>query len=55
MSLHSALIVHGSAPNQTRARRIGLALRYAPSSLVFLEPGTGVTRVRVSTAPGSTQ
>lgn len=55
MSLHSALIVHGSAPNRTRARRVGLALRYSPSSRALLDPGTGVTRVRVSTAPGSTR
>lgn len=55
MSLHSALVVHSSAPNRTQGRRVGLALRYAPSSLVLLESGAGVTRMRVSTARGSTR
>ncbi|MCW5622140.1 MAG: phytanoyl-CoA dioxygenase family protein, partial [Burkholderiales bacterium] len=32
MSLHSALIVHGSAPNQAAFRRIGFAIRYAPGN-----------------------
>ena len=31
MSLHSALIVHGSEPNRASFPRIGFAIRYAPA------------------------
>lgn len=33
MSLHHVLLVHGSEPNHTDDRRIGLALRYIPTRL----------------------
>ncbi|NIO41113.1 MAG: phytanoyl-CoA dioxygenase, partial [Burkholderiales bacterium] len=31
MSLHHVRIVHGSRPNRTNSRRIGLAIRYVPT------------------------
>lgn len=33
MSLHHVLLVHGSEPNRTNDRRIGLALRYIPTRI----------------------
>jgi chlorinating enzyme len=33
MSLHHIRLVHGSAPNRSRDRRIGLAIRYLPASV----------------------
>jgi len=33
MSLHHAMIIHGSAPNRSRDRRIGFAIRYLPTSV----------------------
>ena len=31
MSLHHVLLVHGSEPNNSAARRIGFAIRYVPT------------------------
>lgn len=33
MSLHHAMIIHGSAPNRSSDRRIGYAIRYLPTSV----------------------
>ena len=33
MSLHDFLIVHGSNPNESGGRRIGIAIRYIPTSI----------------------
>lgn len=33
MSLHHVLLVHGSEPNRSRARRIGFAIRYVPTQV----------------------
>jgi hypothetical protein len=33
MSLHHIRLVHGSAPNHSRDRRIGLAVRYLPTNV----------------------
>jgi phytanoyl-CoA dioxygenase PhyH len=33
MSLHDVLIVHGSDPNRSRARRVGFSIRYIPADL----------------------
>jgi non-haem Fe2+, alpha-ketoglutarate-dependent halogenase len=38
MSLHHVLIVHGSKPNMASEARIGLAVRYIPTSLRQLSP-----------------
>jgi hypothetical protein len=38
-SLHDALILHGSDPNQTGGRRIGFSVRYIPASLRHVGPG----------------
>lgn len=46
MSLHSALIVHGSAPNQAAFRRIGFAIRYAPGNVAQFAPSAGAFQVR---------
>ncbi|MEP1645241.1 MAG: phytanoyl-CoA dioxygenase family protein, partial [Rhodopirellula bahusiensis] len=33
VSIHSDLLVHGSAPNQSDRRRCGLTLRYCPADV----------------------
>jgi len=38
-SLHDALILHGSQPNQTDGRRIGFSVRYIPASVRHVGPG----------------
>ncbi|MEM7020671.1 MAG: hypothetical protein AAF512_25430, partial [Pseudomonadota bacterium] len=37
LSLHSDLILHGSAPNTSSRRRAGLTLRYAAADVRLLE------------------
>jgi hypothetical protein len=46
MSLHHVRIVHGSPPNRSRDRRIGLAIRYIPTSVRQLEGEDSATLVR---------
>jgi len=46
MSLHHVRLIHGSAPNPSPRRRIGLAIRYMPTSVRQLEGEDGATLVR---------
>ena len=46
MSLHHVLLVHGSGPNTTGDRRIGLAMRYIPPSLQQLKTRDSALLVR---------
>jgi non-heme Fe2+,alpha-ketoglutarate-dependent halogenase len=46
MSLHHVRLVHGSPPNPSPDRRIGLAIRYIPTSIYQLEGTDSATLVR---------
>jgi non-heme Fe2+,alpha-ketoglutarate-dependent halogenase len=46
MSLHHVRIVHGSPPNRSNRRRVGLAIRYIPTSVRQLEGEDSATLVR---------
>jgi ectoine hydroxylase-related dioxygenase (phytanoyl-CoA dioxygenase family) len=46
MSLHHVLLVHGSGPNTTGDRRIGLAIRYIPPHVRQLKVRDSATLVR---------
>ncbi len=46
MSLHHVRIVHGSPPNRSPHRRIGLAIRYVPTSVRQLHGEDSATLVR---------
>jgi non-haem Fe2+, alpha-ketoglutarate-dependent halogenase len=46
MSLHHVKLVHGSEPNRSNDRRIGLAIRYIPTSLKQLKVRDAATLVR---------
>jgi non-haem Fe2+, alpha-ketoglutarate-dependent halogenase len=46
MSLHHVRIVHGSPPNRSDRRRIGLAIRYIPTSVRQIEGDDSATLVR---------
>lgn len=46
MSLHHVLLVHGSGPNTTQDRRIGLAIRYIPPRVRQLKVRDSATLVR---------
>jgi hypothetical protein len=46
MSLHHVRIVHGSPPNRSADRRIGLAIRYIPTSVRQIHGEDSATLVR---------
>ncbi|HRD75910.1 MAG TPA: phytanoyl-CoA dioxygenase family protein [Hyphomicrobiaceae bacterium] len=46
MSLHHVRIIHGSAPNTTNDRRIGIAIRYIPTRVRQLHGNDSATLVR---------
>jgi len=46
MSLHHVKLVHGSEPNRSNDRRIGLAIRYIPTSMKQLKMRDSATLVR---------
>jgi ectoine hydroxylase-related dioxygenase (phytanoyl-CoA dioxygenase family) len=46
MSLHHVKVVHGSEPNRSNDRRIGLAIRYIPTDLKQLKVRDSATLVR---------
>jgi non-heme Fe2+,alpha-ketoglutarate-dependent halogenase len=46
MSLHHVKLVHGSEPNRSHARRIGLAIRYIPTDVKQLKVRDSATLVR---------
>lgn len=46
MSLHHVLLAHGSHPNTTNDRRIGLAIRYIPTHVRQLKTNDSATLVR---------
>ena len=46
MSLHHMCLVHGSPPNPSNDRRIGLAIRYIPTGVVQLAGEDSATSVR---------
>jgi hypothetical protein len=46
MSLHHVMLVHGSGPNDSDDRRIGLAIRYVPTSVKQLKLRDSATLVR---------
>jgi ectoine hydroxylase-related dioxygenase (phytanoyl-CoA dioxygenase family) len=46
MSLHHVKLVHGSAPNRSNDRRIGLAIRYIPTYVKQLKVRDSATLVR---------
>jgi len=46
MSLHHVMLVHGSGPNESDDRRIGLAIRYLPTSVRQTKLRDGATLVR---------
>jgi ectoine hydroxylase-related dioxygenase (phytanoyl-CoA dioxygenase family) len=46
MSLHQVRLVHGSPPNPSTDRRIGLAIRYIPTSVAQLAGEDSATLVR---------
>jgi non-heme Fe2+,alpha-ketoglutarate-dependent halogenase len=46
MSLHHVMLVHGSGPNTTDDRRIGLAIRYIPPHVRQLKVRDSATLVR---------
>lgn len=52
MSLHHVLLVHGSGPNTTNDRRIGLAIRYIPTHVRQLKSRDSATLVRGRDAYG---
>ena len=52
MSLHHVLLVHGSGPNTTDDRRIGLAIRYIPPHVRQLKVRDSATLVRGRDAYG---
>lgn len=53
MSLHHVRIVHGSPPNRSSRRRIGLAIRYIPTSVRQLQGEDSATLVRGTDRVGS--
>jgi chlorinating enzyme len=53
MSLHHVLLVHGSGPNTTADRRIGLAIRYIPPHVRQLKVRDSATLVRGSDRHGN--
>ena len=53
MSLHHVLLVHGSGPNTTNDRRIGLAIRYIPPHVRQLKVRDSATLVRGRDAYGN--
>ena len=46
MSLHHVKLVHGSEPNRSNGRRIGLAIRYIPTDVAQLKVRDSATLVR---------
>ena len=46
MSLHHVKLVHGSEPNRSNDRRIGLAIRYIPTDMKQLKVRDSATLVR---------
>ena len=46
MSLHHVKVVHGSEPNRSNDRRIGLAIRYIPTDVMQLKVRDSATLVR---------
>jgi len=46
MSLHHVKLVHGSEPNRSNERRIGLAIRYIPTDVKQLKVRDSATLVR---------
>ena len=48
MSLHHVKLVHGSEPNRSNNRRIGLAIRYIPTDVKQLKVRDSATLVRGS-------
>ena len=46
MSLHHVKLVHGSEPNRSNDRRIGLAIRYVPTDIKQLKVRDSATLVR---------
>lgn len=46
MSLHHVRIIHGSEPNNSDVRRIGIAIRYIPASVRQLQGDDSATLVR---------
>ena len=46
MSLHHVKLVHGSEPNRSNDRRIGLAIRYIPTDVKQLKVRDSATLVR---------
>jgi hypothetical protein len=46
MSLHHVMLVHGSGPNDSDDRRIGLAIRYVPTSVKQMKLRDSATLVR---------
>lgn len=46
MSLHHVKLVHGSEPNRSNDRRIGLAIRYIPTDVQQLKVQDSATLVR---------
>jgi hypothetical protein len=46
MSLHHVRIIHGSPPNSSQTRRIGLAIRYLPTYVRQLGGHDSATLVR---------
>jgi non-haem Fe2+, alpha-ketoglutarate-dependent halogenase len=46
MSLHHVRLIHGSAPNPSKRRRIGYAIRYMPTSVRQLEGDDSASLVR---------
>jgi ectoine hydroxylase-related dioxygenase (phytanoyl-CoA dioxygenase family) len=46
MSLHHVKLVHGSEPNRSADRRIGLAIRYIPTDIEQLKVRDSATLVR---------
>ena len=46
MSLHHVRLIHGSAPNPSKRRRIGFAIRYMPTSVRQLEGDDSASLVR---------
>jgi ectoine hydroxylase-related dioxygenase (phytanoyl-CoA dioxygenase family) len=46
MSLHHVRLIHGSAPNPSKRRRIGFAIRYMPTTVRQLEGDDSASLVR---------
>jgi non-heme Fe2+,alpha-ketoglutarate-dependent halogenase len=53
MSLHHVRLVHGSPPNRSNDRRIGLAIRYIPTSVRQIQGEDSATLVRGTDTFGS--